>query len=315
MRLDFTADTLSMNREQTGNIAPVSKLDIKPAAAASASVDLDAYFARIGYHGPREPTLAVLRALHQKHPDAIPFENLDVLLGKPISLDPAAVDAKLIGAGRGGYCYEQNSLFKRVLTALGFEVTGLIARVQWMVPADAPARPRSHMVLGVKLPGDEGNETWLADVGFGGCVLTGPLRLFSDEVQATPNGDFRIVAVPELGGERQVQASLSGRWATINQVALGAWADQDYEQANFYTYTHPSSHFTWSLTAGRTTPTARYALKNNRLTHRDVNGHLVEQRDLSADELEATLRDVIGLPVEASWRPVLEKVVAWGTPS
>ena len=167
-----------MNREQTGNIAPVSKLDITPATAASASVDLDAYFARIAYDGPREPTLAVLRALHQKHPDAIPFENLDVLLGKPISLDPAAVDAKLIGAGRGGYCYEQNSLFKRVLTALGFEVTGLIARVQWMVPADAPARPRSHMVLGVKLPGDEGNETWLADVGFGGCVLTGPLRLF-----------------------------------------------------------------------------------------------------------------------------------------
>jgi N-hydroxyarylamine O-acetyltransferase len=166
----------------------VSKIDNAFSAVAPA-VDLDAYFARIGYDGPREPTLAVLRAITQKHPDAIPFENLDVLLGRGISLDPAAIDAKLITAGRGGYCYEQNGLFKRVLTAIGFEVTGLMARVLWMAPAGAPARPRSHMVLGVEIDG----ETWLADSGFGGCVLTAPLRLFSDEVQDSPNGDFRIV--------------------------------------------------------------------------------------------------------------------------
>lgn len=274
-------------------------------------VDLDAYFARIGYDGPREPTLAVLRAIHQKHPDAIAFENIDVLLGKGVSLDPTDIDAKLIGAVRGGYCYEQNGLFKRVLTALGFEVTGLMARVLWMVPADAPPRPRSHMVLSVRVPGDD--TVWLADVGFGGCVLTAPLRLFSDEAQATPNGDFRILPVAELGGERQVQANLSGKWAATYQVALGAWADQDYEQANFYTYAHPSSHFTWSLTVGRVTPNARYALKNNRLTHRDAGGALIELRDLSADELETTLRDVIGLPVLPEWRPLIEKIVGWGT--
>ena len=69
------------------------------------------------------------------------------------------------------------------------------------------------------------------------------------------------------------------------------------------------------MTVGRTTPTARYALKNNRLTHRDVTGAVIEQRDLSVDELEAVLRDVIGLPVDSAWRPVLEKVVAWGTPA
>jgi N-hydroxyarylamine O-acetyltransferase len=282
----------------------VSKIDNAFSAVAPA-VDLDAYFARIGYDGPREPTLAVLRAITQKHPDAIPFENLDVLLGRGINLDPAAIDAKLITAGRGGYCYEQNGLLKRVLTAIGFDVTGLMARVLWM----APARPRSHMVLGVEIDG----ETWLADSGFGGCVLTAPLRLFSDDVQDSPNGQFRIVdRAPELGVERLVQATLSGTWTPLYQVAKGAWADLDYEQANFFTYTHPSSHFTWSMTVGRTTPTARYALKNNRLTHRDQTGALVEQRDLGVDELEATLRDVIGLPVEADWRPVLEKVVAWG---
>ncbi|PZR31866.1 arylamine N-acetyltransferase [Caulobacter segnis] len=275
-------------------------------------VDLDAYFKRIGYDGPREATLAVLRALTLKHPDAIPFENLDVLLGRGVSIVPADIDAKLIAAGRGGYCYEQNGLLKRVLTALGFQVEGLMARVQWLVPEGASPRPRSHMVLGVELEG----ETWLVDNGFGGCVLTGPLKLFSDENQDTPHGQFRIVDV-ELGGvaERQVQANLSGKWAPLYQVAKGAWADIDYEQANYFTYTHPSSHFTWSMTVGRTTPTARYALKNNRFTHRDVTGAVVEQRDLSVDELEATLRDVIGLPVEPDWRPVLEKVVAWGTPT
>lgn len=278
----------------------------------AASVDLDAYFERIGHDGPREPTMATLRALTLRHPDAIPFENLDVLLGRGISIVPADVDAKLIGAGRGGYCYEQNGLLKRVLEALGFQVEGLMARVKWMLPDDMPPRPRSHQVLGVTLEG----ETWLVDAGFGGCVLTAPLRLFSDEIQDTPHGQFRIVDT-QTGGvaERQVQADLSGRWAPLYQVSRGGWAEVDYEQANYFTYTHPSSHFTWSMTVGRTTPTARYALKNNRFTHRDLTGAVVEQRDLSVDDLEATLRDVIGLPVEADWRPVLEKVVAWGTPS
>lgn len=282
------------------------------APASAAAVDLDAYFGRIGYDGPREPTLAVLRAIAFRHPDAIPFENLDVLLGRGVSIVPADIDAKLIAGGRGGYCYEQNGLLKRVLEALGFQVEGLMARVKWMSPDDAPPRPRSHQVLGVMLEG----ETWLVDAGFGGCVLTAPLRLFSDAEQDTPHGRFRIVDTQTSGvAERQVQADLSGRWAPLYQVSNGAWAEVDYEQANFFTYTHPSSHFTWSMTVGRTTPTARYALKNNRFTHRDVTGAVVEQRDLSVDELETTLRDVIGLPVEPDWRSVLEKVVAWGTPT
>ncbi|PVM89451.1 arylamine N-acetyltransferase family protein [Caulobacter endophyticus] len=286
--------------------------DHSPASPASPGVDLDAYFARIGYDGPRAATLQLLRAICQKHPDAIPFENLDVLLGRGISIAPADVDAKLLTAGRGGYCYEQNSLLKRVLAALGFEVEGLMARVLWMAPEGAPPRPRSHQVLGVTIDG----ETWLADVGFGGCVLTAPLRLFSEGQQSSPNGPFRIVDAMHDGvAERQVQADLSGRWAPLYQVAQGALAAVDYEQANFFTYTHPSSHFTWSMTVGRTTPTDRFALKNNRLTHRDASGGLVEQRDLPLDELEAVLRDVIGLPVEPDWRPVLEKVVGWGAPS
>ena len=64
--------------------------------------DLDAYFARIGYDGPRTPSLDVLRALHALHPAAIPFEAIDCLLDRGVDISPAAVDAKLIHRRRGG---------------------------------------------------------------------------------------------------------------------------------------------------------------------------------------------------------------------
>src|SRR5690349_17132119 len=144
-------------------------------------VDLDAYFARIGYAGPRDASLATLRALHALHPATIPFEAIDCLLDRGIDISPTAVDAKLIHGRRGGYCFEHNSLFTRVLTALGFEVEGYAARVRWNAPPDAPAQPRTHHVLKVRAEGQD----WFVDVGFGGCVLTAPLRFVENQVQAT----------------------------------------------------------------------------------------------------------------------------------
>ena len=117
----------------------------------TADIDLDAYFDRIGYTGPWEPTLDVLQALHRLHPAAIAFENLTPLMGERVSLDLGDLQAKLVLGGRGGYCYEQNGLFKAVLTALRFQVHGLAARVRWGLPEDAPPRPRTHMALLVTL--------------------------------------------------------------------------------------------------------------------------------------------------------------------
>lgn len=94
-------------------------------------VDLEIYRARIGYEGPRAPTLATLRELHERHPDAIPFEAIDVLLERGVDIAPKAVEDKLVHGGRGGYCFEHNGLFKRVLEAIGFHVEGLSARVRW----------------------------------------------------------------------------------------------------------------------------------------------------------------------------------------
>src|SRR5689334_22686545 len=108
--------------------------------------DLDSYLARIGYDGPRAPTLPVLRALTAAHTQAIPFENLDVLLGRRIDLAIDAVFDKLVRRRRGGYCFEQNGLLLQVLQALGFEARPVSARVRIDRPrTDTP--PRTHMFV------------------------------------------------------------------------------------------------------------------------------------------------------------------------
>ena len=152
------------------------------------SIDLDAYFRRVGYDGPRTATLETLRALHLLQPQAIAFENLDPLLKRPVRLDPASLQAKLVDGGRGGYCFEHNLLFAHVLRALGFKVQEATARVRWGVPPGVHT-PRVHALLVVEADGG----SYLADVGFGGNVLTGPLLLKSREEQATPHEPFRLV--------------------------------------------------------------------------------------------------------------------------
>ncbi|GJI88994.1 arylamine N-acetyltransferase family protein [Duganella hordei] len=263
---------------------------------------LDAYCARIGYTGPRAPTLETLRALHQLHPAAIPFEAIDVLLDRPVLLAPEAVDAKLIHAGRGGYCFEQNSLFQRVLSALGFQVEPLIAQVRWMAGAEALHRPRTHMVLRVTIDG----QPWLCDVGFGSSVLTSPIRFDLQTPQSTPHEQFRLT--PQ-GNEHLLELLLGDDWMPVYLIAPSPCRDGDYEMANYYTSTYPQSHFRRDLIVARTTPEARHALLRNRLTIRRADGGS-ERRFLSADEIELALAEVFRLPVAPDWRPVIERAAA-----
>lgn len=271
--------------------------------APATHIDLDAYCARIGYDGPRTPSLETLRRLHELHPAAIPFEAIDVLLDRGINLDPAAVEHKLIGAKRGGYCYEQNGLFKRALLALGFAVEGLTARVCWMLPPDAAPRPRTHMALRVTID----NRPWLVDVGFGGTVLTEPLRLDETASQPTRHQPFRLRS---QRNECRLEAWLGNRWAPLYELSREPQLDVDYKVPNWYTSTHPDSHFRHRLMVARTTPTARYNLQQNRLTIRHPDGH-TERQLLTADAIEQHLATTFGLPVEADWRPVIERAAAW----
>lgn len=274
-----------------------------PASRDSVSaVDLDAYFARIGYDGPRTPTIETLRALHALHPAAIVFEAIDVMLGRGVDLDPAVVDAKLIQARRGGYCFEHNGLFKRVLTTLGFEVEGLAARVRWNQPPDAPPLPSTHMALLVVAEG----QAWLTDVGFGGCVMTAPLRLNTNAVQETAHDVFRFA--PD-GACTRLEALIDGDWQPLYVVSHEPQLDVDYELRNWYTSTHPNSHFRHNLMVARTTPQARYTLRNNRYTVRRPGG-AVDQRTLDADQIARVLVETFELPVEPDWQALIERVVA-----
>ena len=263
------------------------------------TVDLDAYCARIGWRGPRTPTIETLRALHALHPAAIVFEAIDVLLGRGVDLAPAVVDAKLIGAGRGGYCYEHNLLFERVLSALGFAVERLVGRVRWLLPPGAPPRPRTHMALRVTLDG----VPWLADVGFGGCVPTAPLWMDRTAAQPTTHEDFRIFP---FGDALLVQARLGARWTSLYELSQEPQLDVDLELPNWYSATHPESRFRRQLLVARTTPEARYTLLEAQLTIRSPAGE-VERRTLDADQLEHALRATFDLPVEPSWRPVIQR--------
>jgi N-hydroxyarylamine O-acetyltransferase len=266
------------------------------------TVDLDAYCARIGYDGPRRPTLETLKALIPAHIGTIAFEAIDVLLGRGIDLAPAAVDAKLIKARRGGYCFEQNGLFKRVLEAMGFAVEGLVARVRWMRPAGAPLVGRTHMALRVTLDG----VPWLADVGFGGCVPAAPLRMDDPAPQQTPHETLRLIP---FGSGLLLQAEIDGRRQPLYDLSPEPQTGIDYELANWFTAQHPSSPFRSDLMVAKTTPEARFNLLDNRLTIRRA-GSAVERHVLDAAALEVALRDIFGLPLEPAWRPLIERAAA-----
>jgi len=152
------------------------------------SIDLDAYLRRIGFEGRARADLATLREVHRLHARAIPFENLSAFVGEPIALDAAALEAKLVHGGRGGWCFEHNLLLRHALEALGYEVGLLAARVRWNV-APHVETPRSHCVLRVRLA--EGD--FIDDVGFGGQSLTAPLALVPGLEQSTPHESYRLV--------------------------------------------------------------------------------------------------------------------------
>ena len=152
-------------------------------------MDLEAYLDRIGYAGPVRPDLATLRALHRAHLQAIPYENLDIQFGRPLTPDPAAAFEKLVGRGRGGWCYEMNGVFGAVLAEIGFRVTRMAGAAMRELLGDAAIG--NHLVLLVEL----GGEPWIADVGFGDGILE-PFRLQAAELTAG-GYPFRLEAISE----------------------------------------------------------------------------------------------------------------------
>ncbi len=267
-------------------------------------MSLDAYLDRIRYAGPRQPTLPVLRDIVLAHATAIPFENLNPFLALPVDLTPEALHHKLVEERRGGYCFEHNLLLMRALTEVGFDVSGLAARVLWNGPEDR-VTSRSHMLLRVDLA----QGTHLVDVGFGGMTPTGVLDLRADDGQPTPHEPFRLV---QRDGDWWMQAKVAGNWPTLYRFDLQRQHPVDFEAVNWYLSTHPSSHFTSGLVLALPAADGRHALRNRELAFHRLGGASERRTLQDVDELLTTLRDVFGLvlPDVPQLRPRLQSLFA-----
>lgn len=260
---------------------------------------VDAYLRRIGFSGRAEANLNTLAGLTEKHIAAIPFEALDVFVGNGVDIGPAAVEEKLIRRGRGGYCFEQNSLFLRALMAIGFDVEALIGRVLWRLPPGSPLPGWTHLALRVTIE----DTRYLVDVGFGDNVPTVPLLFDAAGPQETAHGAFRLVPLAE---GRLLEARVGNAWLPAYLLSGENPVQADLDIGNWYTATHPKSEFRTDLIAARTSAEARYTLLNGKLSIRRNNGRR-ESRILDADGIERALAETFLLPLEKNWRPHIER--------
>ena len=267
-----------------------------------APLDLPAYARRIGHAAPFAPTLEGLHAITALHPRAIPFENIDPLVGRVPRLDTASLQAKLVLGGRGGYCFEQNGLLLAVLRQCGFDVRPREARVRSGVAPDVETG-RTHMALEVRLRG----EHWLVDVGFGRSP-SAPLRLASRDEQTDGTGRFRFVAItdesaglsagmapakpsPLCSGEAlMLQARTHEGWVDSYLLLPSAPAQVDREIGNWFVATHPGSHLRRNLLVARAGDRGRTILYNRRLS---LQARADEPPRVSEIDSHAALRDVL----------------------
>jgi N-hydroxyarylamine O-acetyltransferase len=243
---------------------------------------VDAYLARIGAARPARPDLEALRELQLRHLLAVPFENLSIHLGEEIVLREPALVAKLVDRRRGGFCYELNGAFAALLTALGFRVTRLAARVQLGLRMGPLF---DHLALRVDLP-----EPWLADVGFG-TFSRYPIRLDLIEDQADPDGTFRVVERDHGDLDVRQDGALRYRLETRPRVLA------DFEPTCWWQRTSPKSHFTQSLVCTRLTGSGRVTLSGQRLI-RTGNGDRHEEELASDADVLAAYQTHFGITLD-----------------
>lgn len=255
---------------------------------------LAAYLARVGLHAPPAPDAGGLAALQRAQRLAIAFENLDIPLGRGIAIDGDAVFAKLVGAGRGGYCFEQNRLLADMLALLGLPTRPLLARV-WLLLPPGEVPPRTHTLLLARI----GGEPWIADAGFGGGFCP-PLPLRDGAAAQTADGAshrLRRAAAP---------GSVAGEWLLERRASAGAdWQAQygfdtaevapaDLEAANHWTATRPGTRFTTLHVASRVLPTGLAALTDRTITLSE-GAQSVSRPVETVDEWHALLTGTIGI--------------------
>ncbi|MEV4441289.1 arylamine N-acetyltransferase [Streptomyces sp. NPDC049577] len=272
------------------------------------AVDLAAYFDRIGYDGPRTATARTLRLLHRAHMSTICFENLDVALGREMPLDVDGLQRKLVGAGRGGYCFEQNLLFAAVLERLGFTLTRHLARVR---RGRAKIRYRSHAALVVEAEGRE----YLCDVGFGDEGLIEPIPFTAGAELTVGDFSWRLEAETDEGGtgggdsaEWVLRSLHPDGWFDVYSMRLERHYPCDFETAHFYTAHHPRSTFVGKVVAQRGDEQVRHTLKNQELVATYADGRTL-RTELAPDEVIHVLRGTFGVTLTGEEALLLQQRV------
>ncbi|MFJ7155249.1 arylamine N-acetyltransferase [Streptomyces sp. NPDC101118] len=255
-------------------------------------LDLDAYLRRIGYDGDLAPTLAVLRALSRAHVTSVPFETVDIALGRTVSLDLADLQDKLVHRRRGGYCYEHALLFAAALERIGFGVTGLCSRVR---TGAAGVRPATHALLRVETAetADTGR-AWICDPGFGRSPLE-PLEL-ADGATSTDGWGFRLRRESTgLGrGVYALRARGPEGWFDLHAFTTDERHPSDWLVASHFMSTHRRSPFAVRLVAQRMAPDRHLFLDSTVLTTVMPDGTATERRFAPA-EVPDLLEEVFGL--------------------
>lgn len=226
--------------------------------ATLSDTEAAAYLARLGTAAPEAPTLAALTSLHRTHLVAVPFETLDISLGRPVRLDLASLLSKVVDARRGGYCYELNGLFAALLRHLGYAVDLVSARVA--TSDGGLTDPFDHLALVVNSPVLDGPV--LADVGFGDGFIE-PLPLRHGVVAHERGKDVGLVR--EGGWWHYRERADDGKWRTQFVFTTAPHPLADFEPRNLWQQTSPESHFTRGPVVSRLTPTGRLTLRGTHL--------------------------------------------------
>jgi len=265
-------------------------------------VNLNSYFERIGFAGSIAPTAATLEALHALHPSAIPFENLDPVMGRPVLLDQASLEHKMLHKGRGGYCFEQNTLLMNVLRDLDFTVRPYAARMLWNQP-EGGARIISHMVLLV----DIGGTSFLCDVGSSTFPLTAPLKLRDGVEQAVGQDTYRLTRTDERW---RLDVKLGEDWRGLYQFDLVEQTAEDIAAIN--TVVEAEYFGRALLYAARVDGDARISLSGNRLSIYRPDQERERRWAKDASELKTMLSEVFRITLPAALDeldPALQRVI------
>jgi len=246
---------------------------------------VEQYLKRIGYlNKTLNSDLKTLEDLILHHVTSIPFENLNPILNLPVKIDIESVYEKIVSNLRGGYCYEQNTLFYYVLKNIGFDVKALAGRVIWNQPKDS-ITTLTHMFLLITIA----NEEYLVDLGFGAQTPTAPIKFLLFDEQQTPHELYRI---NKLDHDFVLETFENDIWKSMYQFNKTPQQFIDFEVGNWYTSTHPDFIFTNLLFVAIADQSTRFTLINNKFKKNHLNGSVENKTLLSIDDFKEILTNV-----------------------